>query len=183
MTTDDLLPPLSALRDRPAPPVTAVRDRLRSRRRARAAAAGLATGAALLLAVGVASRPGQRDRGFGAVGKVRLDAVVEGPAGARPLDGRPVGPDERLVFAVRSDRPVAVVLHEVAAGGDTVVWPAAGTWWVEGAAWVGGEAPQAWRPDGAVGEARYLVVACPDAAALATGRGCARDEVVVRFAP
>jgi hypothetical protein len=181
----DDLPPLDALRDAPAPPVSAVRRRVRERRTLRLGVlAGAPAVVVALVALRFAATPGTRDRGVGgAVPRARLLAVVEGVGPARPFAGGDVRSDERVVFSVRADRPALAVLREVTEAGDVVVWPTTGTWRVEGEVFVGGATPLAYRPEVVGGSARYELLACPDEAALATGEDCARDSLTVRWTP
>ncbi|MEQ1567855.1 MAG: hypothetical protein ABMA64_19605 [Myxococcota bacterium] len=169
----------STLREAPPPPIHQVRRRVERRAARRRWLAG-GVGAVGAVALGwVALEPGVRDRGFGGSPDVALEAVAEGGAAPRPLaDGAAVGPDERVVFFVRSTQAGYAWVREA---GSTAVYPLSGTWSIEaGETAVGGTSPQAWRPDGALGALRYELVVCPDPT---PSERCSRDALTLRWGP
>lgn len=159
---------LAPLRDAAPPPIERVRRRASRRRaRRRALAVGALVGVALLGVV--AARPSTtRDRGVAGAPLVSLEAVADGPRGPRPLaDGGAVGPDEQVVFFVRSDRPGWAEVREEG----TLVWPASGQSWavVAGENVPGGGSPVAWRPDRPADALRYEARVCDDPEAARCG--------------
>ena len=165
---------LPSLRDAPPPPLAEVRLRVvrrRNRRRGLRIAA-VAAMAALLLVV----RPGVRDRGVGELPLVALDAVAEGPAGVRPLgDGALVGPDERVVFFVRSSLDGTATLRELDGSAPVSVLP---PWAIDsGESAIGGGTPMSWRPDRTVDRVRYELSVC------AAPDRCSTDALDLRWAP
>lgn len=164
----------SSLRDAPPPPVAEVHRRVVRRRNRRRGfrIAAVACVAALVFVV----RPGVRDRGVGELPLVALDAVAEGPTGVRPLaDSAVVGPDERVVFFVRTSIGGTATLRERdGSAAVSVLQP-----WDVGAgeSAVGGGTPMAWRPDRAVDRVRYELSVC------AAPDRCSTDTLDLRWAP
>lgn len=160
------------LREAAPPPIDRVRRRVR-RRVARRALFRVAALVCVVATVGVGVVGGRDRGGAGTVPLVAIDAVAEGASGPRGLaDGAEVGPDERVVFFVRSSIDGVAEVRE---GPDTVVlsWPIAA-----GDNAVGGATPLSWRPDGPLGVQRYEVTVCPTEGATT---GCASDGLTLRW--
>lgn len=178
-------PSLESLRQATPPPIDRVYARIRKRRTVRmiAASATSVLTAALLLVMFTPSAPGLRDRGMSRAPHVAIEAVAEGGARApRPLrEGGVIAPDERVLFIVRSSLPGEAVLTEHDASGPSVVWPASGSWRIEGEAIPGGNTPLSWRPDRGPGRYRYEATVCPgDSAVLGE---CGHAELELLWAP
>ncbi|MCB9680437.1 MAG: hypothetical protein H6733_03120 [Alphaproteobacteria bacterium] len=156
--------PLPAARPTPAVPAASSPPRW-------TAVGAVALAAVTLVVVGRGDVLRARGAGGSALAEpVVLRAVAERPGGqVRALaDGDSVRTDERVVFDVQTPAAGTVVLTEAG----RPVWPAGGTWQVDaGRHLVGGDRPQAWRPDhGVSGAQRYVARwcdadgACTDAA-------------------
>jgi hypothetical protein len=164
------------------PPIDRVRRRVARRKAVRGAVAvgaplaGIAVVGVLVVGQGDG---GVRDRGTDVAGGaplVGLDAVADGPGGPRPLaDGVALGPDDRVVFFVRTSADGEATIREIGRS-SVVVYPPTGTWSVRAGDNVpGGGSPLAWRTDQGAGTVQYVVEVC------ASGGACATDAMTVRW--
>ncbi len=156
--------------------------RARAQQRAARRAIGIAAATVGVLGLGVSSLgPDEpvRTRGVATSPPVHLEAVVEGPRGTHALASQgQVAVDEAVVVRVRTGGPGVLTVTDTA--GDRL-WPPEGQIWrVEvGEHYVGGDAPQAWRPDDAavVGGVRATLCPAPDSPPAL----CSATEMRVAF--